>query len=156
MNTANKITVNRSDFRMITRTDENPDLSHLGEYAALPGEEGRTIDRLKRGGVGRGEYRYFVASMSGEETGNPASVEQDFTRMEDYNRGNWYMTGIAASVTLRIPQGDGGFILHTVETPGLWGIESDSDEAYVQEVFREECSTLVKMIQQLAGIELVD
>lgn len=36
-----------------------------------------------------------------------------------------------------------------IESPGLWGIESDSDSSYIDEVFVEECRTLEGMLTEL-------
>jgi hypothetical protein len=33
-----------------------------------------------------------------------------------------------------------------VTSPGLFGIESDSDEAYLDEVFADECASLAAML----------
>src|SRR5688500_10376303 len=57
-----------------------PDLSHFGEYSDVPGDDDKTIDRQERGDQWRNEHRYFIAALSGENTGNPESVEQDYQR----------------------------------------------------------------------------
>ena len=49
---------------------------------------------------------------------------------------------------------DGG-ICHTVKSPGLWGIETDHDDAYVAEVGAEEKETLADMLRVM-GIEVTD
>ncbi len=82
--------------------DDDPDLSNLGEYRDKPGDEDKTIDRKERGDCGHHEYRYFVATMSEKETGSPGSVEQDYQRMEAYNRGEWTMSFCLAKATVSI------------------------------------------------------
>jgi len=145
----------RKDFEREIVTDDSPDLSHIGEYSNTPGPKDRTIDREKRGDMGWHEYRYFIAAMSAKDTGNRLSVGQDYKRMEDYNRGEWGMVCVRATIELKIPHGQ-GFITQTITTPGLWGIESDSGEDCFNEIFREECATLEEMLNQLGTIELVD
>jgi hypothetical protein len=150
---AKTICVSRASFEQVIETDDDPDLSWLGKYSST--DAPHAIDRQERGDRGRGELRYFIPTNIGEETGNPDSPEQDYQRMESYNRGDWCMTGIKASVTLQIPHGD-GFISQTIESPGLWGVESDAGEDHLQEVFRDECSILASMLEAMSGIVVVD
>ena len=42
-----------------------------------------------------------------------------------------------------------GYIRHRIESPGLWGIESDSGEDYFDSVFQEEKGILTDMLVQL-------
>lgn len=113
----------------VRTVDDAPDLSWLGEFTDTPGPEDRTVTRHPNDRFGRyahfGEYRYFVAAMSGTETGNPESVRQDYEQAEAYNRGEWCEVGIKVRVTLT---DDRGFS-KVVESPGLWGVWWDySDE----------------------------
>ncbi len=101
--------------------DEYPDLSHLGEYGNSPTSE-CAIDREARGDAGRNECRWFNPTMTGEQTGNPDSPEQDYQRMEAYNRGDWHMVGIRAVAEVVTASGT----IQTLRSGGLWGIESDS------------------------------
>lgn len=119
--------------------DDSPDLSHLGEYTNQPGPDDRTIDRQETGDMGRGEYRYFVAAMSGEDTGNPESVKQDYERMESHNRGEWQMIGMRAHARVQFtPQGP----WNEITSGGLWGIESDSGDDYFREIGQEQLAEL--------------
>lgn len=82
--------------------DSSPDLSWLGEYSAEPAE-----GAIETGRTGPTHYKYF----------NPANedyAQQDFERMEAYNRDEWMMTGICATIWL-----DG----RVVGDDSLWGIE---------------------------------
>jgi len=155
------ITVRRQDFKRVQVQDESPNLSDLGQYADTPGEGAidRQVEAYARGEqLERGEYRYFNPTLTGEQTGNPDSPREDYQRMEAYERGEWCVWGIRASVTVKIPIGGtsaGGHIRHVVESPGLWGIESDSDESCFDEVFGEESDTLARMLREL-GVKVVD
>lgn len=141
------ITVSRADFEREEVSDCDPDLSHLGEYSDSP--DAIHIDRQERGDMGRNEPRYFNAGC-----GDPEYIEQDYKRAESYNAGQWAMIGIRAKVTLEIPHGDSR-IMQTIESPGLWGIESDSGEDYFQEVFKEESNILAGMLEAL-GVVVTD
>ena len=61
--------------------------------------------------------------------------------------------GVKAKITLRIPFGQ-DFILVPIETPGLWGIDSNEDDPYLDEVFEEEKETLIQILNELSGIKV--
>lgn len=56
--------------------------------------------------------------------------------------------GLQAEATFLIPLGN-HFVIQTVTSPGLWGIDADSDDAYLDEVFADECENLAVMLQAL-------
>ena len=142
MKTKTKHTIR--SVKIILEIDEFPDTSCLGEYSNSPGPEDRTIDRQELGACGRNEYRYFIAAMSPEETGNPDSVTQDFGRMESLNRGDWCYIGIRAVAEVMI-----NGTIQTIKSPGLWGIESDGDSSYLNEVGREELAQLRETLEDI-------
>lgn len=120
--------------------DENPDLSHLGEYSDTPGPD--AIDR----GSSTDRYRYFNPAMTGDETGYPDSPLQDYERMEAYECGDWYMLGIRVEARIRNPE---TCVVHEISSGGLWGIESDSatgsegaDNGYLGDIERQELQAL--------------
>lgn len=116
--------------------DENPDTSYLGEYSNHAMSE-EAIDRKERGDMGRNEYRFFNPAMTGEETGNPESPEQDYERMESLNRGDWSMIGIRAEAQILV-----NGTVQKIGSAGLWGVESDSGKDYLEEVARQELTDL--------------
>jgi hypothetical protein len=126
--------------------DSSPDNSHLGEYSDRPGPDDRTIDRQERGDMGRDEFRYFIAAVSGEDTGNPDSVEQDYQRMESLNRGDWFSFGVSAVAEVQLTPGG---VIQKIRSGGLWGIESDSDKSYFAEVESEQLAELRGELEQL-------
>lgn len=134
-----KRTLNRIEIRLAT--DTNPDLSWIGDYSGTRGPEDRTIDRQARGDRSRGEYRYFIACNSGEETGNPDSVEQNYQRMEDYNRCEWCCYGVIVRAVIDVHESNHRRTM-AIDSPGLWGVESDSGEDYFREVARDELSVI--------------
>ena len=69
-------------------------------------------------------------------------------RLASYDNGDFYFIGIQAKTTVSISTGE-NVILHDVVSPGVWGIESDSGEEYLEEVFQDECATLANMLEGL-------
>lgn len=76
-------------------------------------------------------------------------------RLKEYQRGDFGYIGIRAVVDLEIPTKQGGYITQRIESPGLWSIESDSDESYLAEVYAEECAQLAEMLTRL-GVTVED
>lgn len=105
-----------------------------------------------RGDMERGEYQYF--NPSGNYTGEPPEdirkyTRQDYERMERLNRGDWCFIGIRAEATYHIDtrspvtgECTGASGLQILTSGGLWGIESDSDKAYLTEIESEQLSEL--------------
>jgi hypothetical protein len=81
---------------------------------------------------------------------NTSFLEQEGfeNRLEEFQRGGFNFVAVRAAVDLRIPHGM-GYIRHRIESPGLWGIESDSGEDYLDSVFQEESATLADMLAEL-------
>ncbi len=122
-----------------TLPDDDADLSYLGKYSNQ-WEEG-AIERKDRTGA---TYRYFIPAMSGAETGNPESPQQDFERMEAYNRNYWGLVGIQAKASIVI-----NGVCQRIGSGGLWGIESDSGQDYLKEVAREQLDELTGILENL-------
>lgn len=59
-----------------------------------------------------------------------------------------YRIGLQAEASFLIPLGN-HFVIQTVTSPGLWGIDADSDDAYLDEVFADECENLAAMLEAL-------
>ena len=133
-------------------SDDTPDLSFLGEYSNSPGDN--AIDRQERGDMSRGEFRYCNITMSGEDTGNPESVEQDYQRLESYNRGDWEMVCVRVKAVINTSQSGYGRT-HTFRSPGIWGVESDSDKAHFAEMALDELDSLRDDLLEL-GVDDLD
>ena len=69
-------------------------------------------------------------------------------RLNAFHEGAWHLMGIQAAATFLIPL-DGHYVTQTITSPGLWGIESDSDDAYLDEIFSGECDSLAAMLAAL-------
>jgi hypothetical protein len=110
----------------------------LGKYTNTPGPDDRTIDRQARGDQKRSEYRYFVAAMSGAETGNPESVEQDYRRCESLNRGEWGYLSICARARVSYPDGLYSDKRTEYLSSGcLGGVESDCGDDCMRDIILE-------------------
>lgn len=75
---------------------------------------------------------------------------QDAERLAAYEAGEWWSYGIRARATLRFGTPQGGWIYGpTVETPGLWGIESDSETSFFDEIGDQERAELADLLEAL-------
>jgi hypothetical protein len=119
-------------IRIEHRIDENPDLSFLGKYTNtwVEGCIEREINNPR-------EYKFFLPAT---EYG-----QQDYQRMEDYNKNNWWMIGIVAKAQIKSPNG----IIQTICSGSLWGIESDSDKEYIKQVEQEQLDGLKKELEAI-------
>ena len=76
----------------------------------------------------------------------------DAERIAAFNNEDWSFVGIVAKATLHIPIDGSSFRLLTVESAGLWGIESDSGEAYFNEIFEDEKTELLSELRTLGEL----
>lgn len=86
-----------------------------------------------------------------EDNYSDANDEKDYDpeRVKAYRAGQWHFIGIRAKAVIDVIR-QGYTTQYEFESAGLWGIESDSDESYLQEVFREECHQLKSDIEAIA------
>ena len=148
--------------------DESPDTSYLGEYSN--GDKPGAIDRQEKGDMGRGEYRYFhsanhsvhnpadwthvsakdkqkvIREYGSLENATKAYADYDYGRMERLNRGDWCYMGVYAVAHVII-----NGTAQRFRSPGLWGIESDSDKSYFAETAQGELDSL-RGILKAAGV----
>jgi len=62
-------------------------------------------------------------------------------RKESYGL-TWHMIGCVAKAEVSYPIGNGSKRLETLTSGGLWGIESDSDDAYLKEIASDQMQEL--------------
>lgn len=72
-------------------------------------------------------------------------------RLEAYRRRKWHYIGIMARARFEVVR-NGVAIAYEMRSAGLWGIESDSGEAYFQEVYEEERRQLEDDLKAIARI----
>ncbi len=81
--------------------------------------------------------------------------QDDFAdRLAEYRAGDFSFVGVRATALIRVPYGK-DFIETRISSPGLWGIESDSGQAYFDEVFQEERKTLLEMLESMHEFEVL-
>lgn len=72
-------------------------------------------------------------------------------RLEQFRNGDFHLIGVRAGAEIRFKTEQNGWITGTtIYSPGVYGIESDSDEAYIAEVAIEQAHELALMLQALA------
>lgn len=68
---------------------------------------------------------------------------QDYARMEALNDGAWHYIGIRVSARVGISMNGGkDYLTQSIGSGGLWGIESDSDKAFMDETEADELADL--------------
>lgn len=134
-----KVWVDPDDIEMVKIDDHDPDTSWIGEFSdtpeegAIPHPPGINNPRI---------YNYF----------NPATEygDQDYERFMQIERGDVWFYGVRAQVTFLIPtQWANNFIIETLDSPGLWGVESDSGDDYFEEIFQEEKGQLIHVLESM-------
>ena len=116
--------------------------------------------------VSRAEFKREVIP---DPDPDPSYLDQDEwkERKREYARGWFGFVGVRAAVDVpipvagfvgagvRAPGADSHTIIQRIESPGLWGIESDSGDDYFDEVFRDESAVLADMLTAL-GVTVTD
>lgn len=72
-------------------------------------------------------------------------------RMSRYEAGAWGFVGVRAKAVVTLPIGGNSVITYTLKSAGLWGVEDDSGEDYLNEVFADQAAELVEHIKLFAG-----
>ncbi len=114
--------------------DENPDLSYLETTTEHHyGKDGSNWEHVSEEDIQKIIHNYgsiWNACM--------VYAKQDKERLDAYNRGVWEMIGIKAIATIHIPVDGDTVKIQTIDSRGLFGIESDSDNGYIQDIGREQ------------------
>lgn len=63
-------------------------------------------------------------------------------RMQAWRDDEWEFVGVVARAHIAVPIGGGAFCTYMLDSPGLWGVESDSPD-YIAEVFEEQKGELL-------------
>lgn len=130
------------------RADHDQNLQRILWLAAGDITEQEGCDCGERGDIERGELRYFNGNVENYAGESPEDirkyVRQDYERMERLNRGDWAYIGIRAHAEIIV---DG--VLQDISSGGLWGVESDSDRAYLAEIDGEQLAELRDQLRAL-------
>jgi len=131
--------------------DEDPDMSYLETTTEYHyGKDGSNWEHVPEEDIKRIAENYgsiWNACM--------VYAKQDKERLEDYNKGVWEMIGIKAVATIHIPINDNTVKIQTIDSGGLFGIESDSDNSYIQDIGREQIEE-VKNYLRILCVDGVD
>jgi len=95
------------------------------------------------------KYRFFRPYAGGEAVQSEsyrAYAQQDWERMRGLTEGNWNYVGIMAEAEVTLA---GSNVIQRITSGGLWGIESDSGDAYLEEVAQSELEELRGELQTL-------
>lgn len=146
-------------IKVIREYDDNPDTSYLGEYGdkIKPGciivESGKFIEDVSDNEIpekGR-EYRFFYPMEIGEKIGSKKYREyslQNFKRIERLNSGDWNYISISAEARVLTSYDGTNWLINTLSSGGLYGIESDSDEDYLKTIEDEETDSLKDVLKE--------
>lgn len=124
-------------------TDEDSDLSHLGEFANQ--SDGKFSIEHEPGN--NRTFNWFNAA----NVENMEQAKQNYERARTYGE-SWSMVGVVAIATVYIPFKNGkevNYKTQEMESGGLWGIESDSDAPYFNEVGQEQINSLKEYLQTM-------
>jgi hypothetical protein len=128
--------------------DHTQNLQRILWLAACDIAERDGCDCGENGDIGRGEFRYFNASVETYKGESPEDIRKyvtrDYERMERLQRGDWGYIGVRADAEIVV---DG--VAQEITSGGLWGIESDSDGAYLAEIDGEQLSELRDQLRAL-------
>ena len=85
-----------------------------------------------------GAYVQFERVRLHDDCCDPADRDEGLTeeRVKAYYAGDWEYIGIMARAVITVVKNGTGTI-YIIESAGLFGIESDSEEEYLEEVFKE-------------------
>lgn len=120
-----------SQYRRLDRPSKTPTVLKLRIMSAA--DESPDLSYLED------PHRY-----DGEKPSDRAKyIRQDKERLADYGR-TWWAIGIWAEADVLVEG-----VIQKIQSGGLWGIESDSDKSYFQEVAREEYANLVDILKQM-------
>lgn len=141
--------------------DSDPDTSWMGEFSGHADTQ-FAIDHQNRMGSNR-VHQWFnsgsVESFAPEASWIPADVqnkrqywhdamtknaEQDYARMCALSDGLFEFIGVRADAKIVI-----GNLCQTTTSGGLWGIESDSEEAYLREEEENQLAELRDVLKEL-------
>lgn len=78
-------------------------------------------------------------------------------RKKEYERDAFHFMHVYALCEVLVPSGtpSGYFTTFPLGTPGLYGIESDSDKSYFEDVYADECRSLEHMLKVL-NVEIIE
>lgn len=74
-------------------------------------------------------------------------------RYDGFYAADWHYVSVIAHAEIYVPIGGNSFRILELDSAGLWGVESDSGEDYLQSIFEEEKADLRSQLVTL-GLSL--
>lgn len=73
-------------------------------------------------------------------------------RAAAYDSGEWSYIGVVAQAVIYLPVGAApSFVRYVMRSPGVWGVESDCDEAHLESIYQEERDELLGHLKALGA-----
>lgn len=133
----------RISWEMLTPRDDSsdrPDERDEGFWPSLdPDACGYIGDAEPHDVNGREQAKRFDDALEAAET-----------RMAEWESDDWHFVGVVARAHLFIPAGGNSFACYTLDSPGIWGIESDAGD-YLREQFEQQKEELRDHLATLAA-----
>lgn len=124
--------------------EDSPDLSYLGQFANQP-KGNFSIEHEPNDSR---SFNWFNA----ENVATDKEAQQNYERAASYG-DSWNAIGIKAIAEIHIPFEVNGhetnYKIETIDSGGLWGIESDSDDVYKNEVAQDQIEELQGYLKTL-------
>jgi hypothetical protein len=76
--------------------------------------------------------------------------DEDQRRLDAWHNDEWSFIGIQARAHITVVSNGVG-AMYTMTSPGLWGVESDSGEDYLEEIYAQEKATLLGHLAQMGN-----
>ena len=71
-------------------------------------------------------------------------------RLRQMRNGDFTFMGVRASCTVLIGIGHKGHVIaQRIDSPGIWGVETDSDPSHIEELYESERSILLAMLDAM-------
>jgi hypothetical protein len=153
------------EIRIVHGTDNDPDLSYLGTYTdsltdgiivRKYGQFYEDLSEIEEIPTKSTEYRGFKPSNMRESENDPNYKKyaiQDYERMEQINNGNVGFICISAEAEVLTSTDRKNWLINTLSSGGLYGIESDSDNSYIESVEKEELDQLKEVLKEYGFTE---
>lgn len=124
--------VTRIDWEMIVQQDDCTDRPDERDDGFWPSQDPK------------------AAGYIGEGADYEAAYEAAQARMSAWQAGDWTYIGVIARAHIMVPIGQGSWTTYTLDSPGLWGIESDAGD-YLKQVFADEKAEVLAHLKTLGA-----
>ncbi len=120
--------------------DYDEDHDYLGRFSNTPNEYA-----VEHNGD-RGTYKYFNA----ENVENMKQARKNYNRIMRFENGELSSLGIKAFANIQTGYGsEGSWLCNTIHSGGLWGFDSDYDEAELKEQEKEQLADIKEVLAAL-------